>query len=192
MPSRLFLFIAYVLLFHLVVLSSSFYVHTFAEAARQSTSAPMGANARRTAAEDVLSSAILRDPQQDVFSLLSSQDLAQWSFLEEPRDDVGPYVSYTLSPSSSSSTLDEILKRLRAFEDVIYVNVRLVGFDGEGEQGLSLSVVLLLLPPPGHYWHWTRRALTCLAPRCMHSRVRRTSSGSILTCSWPSLVTECP
>jgi hypothetical protein len=28
---------------------------------------------------------------------------------------------------------------LRAFEDVIYVNVRLVGFDGDGEQGLDIS-----------------------------------------------------
>lgn len=96
----------------------------------------MGANARRTASEDVLSRAILTNPSQDVHPLLTPQELALWSFLDEP-SVAGP--SYVLSPSSSSSTLDEILKRLRAFEDVIYINVRLVGFDGDGEQGLDIS-----------------------------------------------------
>jgi hypothetical protein len=123
------------LLLHASLLPSSS-SYTLAEAARRTASLPMGANARRTASEDVLSSAILTNPSQDVHPLLTSQELALWSFLDEP-SVAGP--SYALSPSSSSSTLDEILKRLRAFEDVIYVNVRLVGFDGDGEQGLDIS-----------------------------------------------------
>jgi hypothetical protein len=92
----------------------------------------------------VLSSAILGDPSRDVHDLLTSDELGLWSFLDEPSMDGGPSVSYTLRPPSSSSssspaTLDEILRRLRAFEDVVYVNVRLVGFDGEGEQRVEIA-----------------------------------------------------
>lgn len=113
---------------------------------------PMGTNARRPlVSEDRLSLAILNDPSRDPFDLLTAEELADWAHLDPPEHAPGAPVSYTLRPptgaSTGGSTLDEILRRLEVFEDVLYINVRLVGFDGDGEQNLRISPVRALSPP---------------------------------------------